>query len=295
MRTALKTLSLFTFGLITLPRLFATTFVVPTDRDMVRRADAIVVAEAVTSYPQANDAGGIETVTVLSVEEVVKGMYRISSDTVEVHEPGGELDGSATIIAGVPRFTAGERVIAFLSRTPQHTWAVTELVLGNFHLVSDRAGRHVAVREESDVVGWEANGQPHREQRRSEELFLQFLRTEAKGGMGAENYFVPTEPVVMPHHVSAAAVSAFATGRTYTTDLSSGLGARWSAFPNGVNFFAGSPGEPGAPGNGTTAVQVAINSWDGDAGSNINYVYAGTDSTHTAGISAPDGVNTVLF
>jgi hypothetical protein len=199
-------------------------------------------------------------------------------------------------IAGVPQFTPGERVILFLSRTPRGTLAVTDLVLGAFRLMSDRAGRHVAVREESDVVGWDPNSLPYIERRRSTELFLDFLRAEGRGGMGVENYFVPTEPLVGPRHVASLAVSALAfTGNSYTSDVSGGRGARWSAFPGAVNVFSGANGEPGAPGNGTTAVQIAINSWDGDCASNVNYAYAGTDSTHTTGLAGPDGANTVLF
>lgn len=295
MRKRFSLLGPLVFTIMTVPPLFASTFVVPADRDMIRRARAIVVASPTNSYTQITPLGGIETVTAFSVEEVIKGMPALVG-TIEVHEPGGELDGRATVIAGVPQFEPGEPVILFLSRTPQQTWAVTDLVLGAFHLMSDRGGRHVAVRDEGDVVGWDTNGLPHLERRRSAELFLEFLRTEARGGMGVENYFVPTEPLIRLKRIAPLAISALAfTGSSYTSDASGGRGARWAAFPGGVNVFAGANGEPGAPGNGVTAVQTAINSWDNDCASNVNYVYTGTDSTHTTGLAGPDGANTVLF
>src|SRR6266540_4664446 len=88
---------------------FAATFVVPPDRDLIRRADAIVVGSALTSYAQTTDEGGIETVTPFSVTEVIKG--DIAAPTIDVVEPGGVLDGRATIIAGIPRFQEGAKLL----------------------------------------------------------------------------------------------------------------------------------------------------------------------------------------
>jgi hypothetical protein len=43
-------------------------------------------------------------------------------------------------------------------------------------------------------------------------------------------------------------------------------------------------------------MQAAFTSWDNDCGSNVNYVYAGVDDgTHTQGLHATDGRNTILF
>ena len=293
----LKNLLFLALVLILSPRSFAASFVVPTDRAMVHRADSIVVATATNSYVQATPDGGIETVTAFALEESIKGMP-FGVQAFEVHEPGGEINGRAMVIAGTPQFTPGERLLLFLTRTPQGTWAATDLTLGAFHLMSDRAGRHVAVREESDVTAWDPNGQPHREPRRSAELFLQFVREEARGGSSVNDYFVPSEPLVRTpqRRVTANAVQALAfTATSYTSDASSGRGSRWNVFPGAVSIFSGATTEPGAPGGGVTAVQVAISSWDNDCGSNVNYAYAGTDSTHTTGLAGPDGANTVLF
>ena len=41
-------------------------------------------------------------------------------------------------------------------------------------------------------------------------------------------------------------------------------------------------------------VQAALATWTNDPGSNVNYVYGGLDSTHTQGLHAADGANTVL-
>jgi len=125
--------------------LAATTFVVPPDREMIRRAHAIVVGSALTSYSQINDDGGIETVTPISVEEVIKGVG--FGSTLVVVEPGGAYEGRATAIAGVPRFVEGDRMLLLLNNVGRDRWAVTELVLGKFTFATDRGGRRLLVRD----------------------------------------------------------------------------------------------------------------------------------------------------
>jgi len=109
--------------------LVAATFVVPNDREMVRRADAVAVATVLSQYTRVTDDDSIETVTTMSLEETIKGLVTASATTFEVHEPGGVVGDRTLIIPGVPRFTPGQRLILFLTKTPQDTWAVTDLVL----------------------------------------------------------------------------------------------------------------------------------------------------------------------
>jgi len=293
--TSLKRAELIVIaGLLAAPALFSATFVVPPDRAMVARADAIVVATAQTSSTRISALGGIETVTPLQVEEVIKG--DLLGDAA-VHEPGGTIGSRTTFIAGVPRFAAGERVILFLSRTPQHTWAVTDLVLGKFRLEMGRTGRTLAIRDAGEIVGWDSDGSVHHEPRRVAADFLDFIRATVRGEQPNINYVLPprlSSGTESTQNLSVAPLATF-TGLSYTSDLGNGLGGRWTVFPSAVTFFTGSVTEPGAPGGGVTAVQTGIASWDNDCGSNVNYVYGGTDSVHSSGLSAPDGANTVLF
>jgi len=270
----------------------AATFVVPSDREMVRRADAIVIGAALDSYAQPSAEGGIETVTPFSIEEVVKGFDL--HHVINIVEPGGALEGRATIIGGVPHFKAGQRLLLFLQRTGNDRWSVTDLVLGKLRFASDVAGRALLVRDEEDIVGWDSDLRPHREPRRSADAFLAFLRSEAAGAAPAEDYVVPVEPLREPAPRAIQPNATF-TATSYTMLISGALGSRWNVFPNGVTFFANSAGEPGAPGNGVTAVQTAIAAWDNDPNSNVNYVYGGLDATHTQGLHKADGVNTVLW
>src|SRR6059036_314502 len=112
MRKTFQSSALILVALSVAATLHAATFVVPTDREMVRRSDAIVVGSALTSYTQLTAAGGVETVTPVSIEEVIAGGNL--PDVVNVFEPGGSHNGRYTLVAGVPQFTPGERHLLFL-------------------------------------------------------------------------------------------------------------------------------------------------------------------------------------
>lgn len=272
---------------------YSATYIVPTDREMVRRAQAIVIGEALASYTQLNDKGGVETVTPFSVSEVIKG--RIHDDTINIYEPGGRYGDHITIIPGVPRFTEGEKLLLFLSRGGAGRWGVTVLALGRFSFATDRTGRSVVVRAESDVVGWEPNGEPHKEMRRSADAFIEFIRAEASGGVGKNDYVVPFEPLPVDptagRKIPARTLDA-PTPVSYTTDSGGGQGARWNVFPTAVTFKTAFGGSAGA-----TAVTTAIANWNTAAGAQVNYSNGGTDtcSAGCSGLMVADGVNDVLF
>jgi hypothetical protein len=283
----------------------AATFAVRSDRELIHRSDAIVVASALTSYSIPNRAGGIETVTPISIEEVIKG--GVAGSTVNVVEPGGVYDGKAMLIAGVPRFAEGRRMLLFLMKTGEERWSVLDLVVGKFTFAEDRLGQKLLVRDEDEIV--DVNVQPRREVRRSAERFLDFVRAEARGGAGAADYAVPSaeltdstrtpalgRPTATATALQPAPLVAPFTATSYTMTISGSLGSRWNVFPSAVSVYMGTTQEPGAPGGGATAIQTAVGSWDGDCPSNVNYVYAGADDgTHTQGLHGPDGRNTVLY
>jgi FG-GAP-like repeat len=289
-----KNTTLFALLLLLATSSTAAVFIVPSDREMVRRADAIALATATRSYAQPTAAGGIETVTSFDVTETIKGEL---PPIIDVHEPGGVFGGRALIIPGVPRFADGERVLLFLSRTPRGTWAVTEIAAGKFNFARDRAGRRLLARTEADIVGWDPNGAPHREPHRDAERFLQFLRAEAGGGMGRVDYEVPYAPLtdLAPSAKSLPVIPANApySATSYTSLVGNNLGARWNVFPAAVPWYTGNGSSQTAI-NGTT---TAMASWNNDPSSNIAYTYNGNDSCgcHTTGLAGADNMNTVLF
>src|SRR3954454_5687733 len=89
---------------------FAITYIVPPDRFEIERASAIVVGRVVGSHAEASRFG-IETVTSIALDELIKGN---PEDVIDVHTPGGTVDGEARIVPGVPTFADGERVLLLL-------------------------------------------------------------------------------------------------------------------------------------------------------------------------------------
>ena len=267
---------------------FAVTYVVPTDHEMVRRSHAIVVATAVNSYTRLTTAGGVETITTFDVDEALMGL--LAATRIDITEPGGVFGEHMQLIAGVPQFEPGDHVLLFLRRTPQQTWAITDLGLGKFSIVTDSLGRLLAVRDEGELVGWDTDGRPHREQQRSAQRFLEFLRTEVRGGAGSDDYFVSRAPLVIATTSASklkAAPNAF-TATSYTMPISGSLGSRWTT---GSQSILSQNSEPGAAGNGTTAIQSGCNLWTGGG---AHYSYGG-NTGGAGGLASPDGKNTVLF
>src|SRR6266849_71258 len=165
----------------------AATFVVPSDRELVRRAHAIVIANALPSYTRLTDDGGIETVTPMEVEERIKGRV---GDVVNVVEPGGTFGDMTTFIAGVPTFAPGDHLLLFLAHAGKDRWAVTDLVLGKYTFTTGADGQQLLLRDEAEIVGWNPDLTQYAERARSRDRFLQFVRTEANGGVGVIDYFL---------------------------------------------------------------------------------------------------------
>ena len=79
---------------------FAITYIVPPDRFEIERAGAIVVGRVLGSHVEASRFG-IETVTSIALEEAIKGN---PASVVQIHTPGGTLDGETRLVPGVPTF-----------------------------------------------------------------------------------------------------------------------------------------------------------------------------------------------
>lgn len=84
--------------------------------ETIVRADAIVDGDVVRNWCGWDSAHRfIWTHTEIAVRDRWKG---VSGPTVTVSEPGGEAEGVGMAIAGMVRYTPGERVVVFLYRTP---------------------------------------------------------------------------------------------------------------------------------------------------------------------------------
>ena len=74
----------------------AIVYIVPSDRDLVNSAQAIVIGMALASHPELTASGSIVTVADLRLESVLKGA--IAGDSIRIVEPGGFMSERAAMI-----------------------------------------------------------------------------------------------------------------------------------------------------------------------------------------------------
>jgi len=82
------------------PGAYAASFIVPTDRELVDLAKAIVIATAVSSYPVHTSDGFIDTVNEFRVDEVIKGDAPKDKD---VYRAAKEANWARVVAFRLPR------------------------------------------------------------------------------------------------------------------------------------------------------------------------------------------------
>jgi hypothetical protein len=266
---------------------FAITYIVPPDRFEIERAGAIVVGRVLGSHVEASRYG-IETVTTIALGEAIKGN---PGSVVNVRTPGGTVDGETRLIPSVPTFVDGERVLLFLFQRDDAAYVISDLGLGTFRLLRDAIGRELAVRNDSDIEGWDAGGNVHVEQQRSAERFLDYVRGVVRGDVVAEDYVVAK----MPSSVNAESLHPIATASftatSYMLTYNSGLGTRWNVFPSAVSWNRGNS-ETGPLGNGAAEISAAFSTWNAGG---TNYVLSSANANPNGFLDATDGTNNIVF
>src|ERR1051325_7408714 len=148
---------------------FAVTYLVPTDREMIQRADGIVVATSVTSTVERTAQGGIVTRYILRIEDVLKG-ERSRGSYLRLTEIGGELGGMAFYASGMPVYVPGRQYLVFTDANAEGEPMTWGLELGQFTLQGDFALRNAD--GGIDQNNWEA----YREGARNAREFMKYIR-----------------------------------------------------------------------------------------------------------------------
>jgi hypothetical protein len=283
------------------PSLQAITYIVPNDRDLVKRAEAIVIATAAESHSELRDGGRLVTVATLRVERVLKGSV---ADSVQLVELGGAVDGRITFIPGSPRYEDGQRYLVFLRTNPAGEWSTFGFGLGKFEFVSDLHGRELVTRGGVDdkIFGLdESDGSLHVEQLRAAPEFLSFVVNRiAAEGPASETYFVNPSDVVFATfpefrpHASAFIPHAESTRPDY---LLAG-NFRWQT-PSASFFHCCNAQTGGTSLDGPSASSAAMSVWNGVSGAGVSYSLTGLDPASPAvpnGLGGgPDGKNDIIF
>jgi hypothetical protein len=266
---------------------FAITYIVPPDRFEIERSSAIVVGRILGSHSEPSRFG-IETVTAIALEEAIKGN---PGSVVEIHTPGGTLDGETRVVPGVPAFVDGERVLLLLYQRDDGAYTISDLGLGTFRFVRDAIGRELAVRYDADIEGWDAGGKVHVEQARSAERFLNFVRGVIRGDVVSEDYVVAKMPLMAKVESLHPIATAAFTATSYMLTYNSGVGTRWNVFPSAVSWNRGNS-EIGPLGNGAAEITSAFSTWNAGG---TNYVLSSANANPNGFLDATDGTNNIVF
>ena len=265
----------------------ATTFIVPTDDEMVARSGAIVIGTIEGSYVRELDSN-IETVYEVRVQRTLKGPPA-ANGLIRVVSPGGVIADRAVHVDSAAHFRQGERVLLFLTRATLG-WQATDMTLGKFRFVQSTKGDRLLVRDMEDVVGWDHHGQPHREKVRREAEFLRFVEERAHGRVAASDYVVEAADVTLQPAPKSEGFEVQANapfpGYTYVGWVS-GQPTRWPNISAGVVFHKrASTNISGLGDGGVSVIQNATASWNNECSSNINLIYGGTTNTASANFDA---------
>lgn len=267
----------------------ATTFMMMSDQDLADQAPAVVAARVVgVEYAPTLDRMPA-TDYLVEVSRVLKG--DLPGSTVLVRVPGGiNPEGVGLKIWGAPRFAEGEEAILFLSPAKDGTYRIVHLMLGAFHKRTV-GGRDVAVRDlsEAHAVGPKAD-RDGADVIRDFDRFAGWVSDRAAGAESEMDYVVETS-AGMEKALSAA------TEKFSFLKPQSGNAIRWFRFDRGqrVDWRVHNAGQPGLGREVTIAAfRDAIEAWNSDAGSSVQYNYVGT-TTAEGGLVRSDGVNAILF
>src|SRR5947209_9565570 len=168
----------------------ATTIVLPTDDQLIRKSPVIVEGTVISSGAVLRGEG-IWTETKLAVDRTLKGD---AAGELTIREVGGEIDGRITKIYGSPVYQPGERVMAFLTPTTRGDYQTMDLFVGKFSEERAANGRRFLVRDDNagDVILLDSSLQPieTKNMQRDATAFESYVTDRVAGRDGVKSYGV---------------------------------------------------------------------------------------------------------
>ncbi|GEM_PF-2069266 len=177
-------------ALLLLPTaVFATVVVAESIEEMARASTVVVRGRVLQVQPQFDESKGmIVTYADVQVVEVLKGRPIAS---VLVKQPGGELNGRGTHVAGAGQFVKGQDTVLFLEAAPDESnvFILRALSAGKVDFETSKLGELRAIRHLDGLAFYEKRGEqdPLRmvtpeETFGSPDAFLARIRAALKGG-----------------------------------------------------------------------------------------------------------------
>lgn len=266
----------------------ATTVVPITDRELLRRSDAVVHGVVLSSEVVENPAGDPETISVIQPLTVAKGSI---SGNLTVRQAGGTLpDGRFFTLWGRPEYRPGSEVVIFtiVDRTGRHQTA--EMLLGKFEVWRDESGRKfarpdLAIRKNPGVEiaassNRELNPEELDSQSPAREL-SQFLLYLAGGQAGEMTPAPVGELRPVRHHDRKTESPNWSTiGGLWRYNNNATAGWQTDGVANG--------------GRGVAESNAALAIWTNDPLSTINFSMGGPNQIHLDASESPCGWSTPL-
>jgi len=247
----------------------ATVFQPTSDRQLVDRSDAVVIATVRDAASRLDDHGHVVTDYRFDVEQTLKGT---PAGTITVSEIGGVAESRFTFISDSASYTPGERVMVFLRKRGDGTYFTTSMAMGKFSFTRTARGESVVTRDVSELRDDPA---------RLVDGFAQFV----KGGK-IDAYHTTLTPITSALHPKALTAPS-----AYCLRTSSGPGGfpvRWEGGDTGrtVPVLTNSS----MPYSTTSAIAAGAAAWTNDAGANITLTPSGTTTASSA-----DGSNSIYI
>lgn len=276
--------------------LSATSYVMVADEALVDNAPVAAVVRVVSEDRAAalRSENGPAAVTeyMVQVEETLKG--EIPGGTAVVRMPGGVgRNGLNLKVYGMPRLKAGERALLFLEPASDGTYRVAHLILGAFREVEE-GGRRLAVRNLNEArevrkttEGIEAA--PGRDGLRDFDGFARWVADRARSIRREADYYV--QKADGPGGLG----SATAPYRLFE-DPEDGFNLRWFEFDTAgsIQWRAYNTGQTGVAGGGYNEFQTALQAWNAESLTPVNYTYSGKVNDRS-GLTEYDELNTIVF
>lgn len=285
MKSAFRSLALLLVILPFARSAGATTYMMMSDEALTDQASAVVDVKIAGVEAAPTVDGPPATDYLVEVNRVLKG--DLSGSTVVVRVPGGVNPlGLGLRIWGAPQFSEGENAILFLRPAQDGTYRILHLMLGAFHKRS-LDGRAVALRDLTEAHDVGTKSEDGIDAVRDYGRFSDWVADRAQGLPNEGGYVLGRAKAELG---SSLEKFAFLNGND-------GVPVRWFRFDAGqsVEFRVNAAGQPGLGLQATIdAFKVALNAWNADPGTNIQYVYGGTTGA-TGGLAHSDGINAIVF
>jgi Fibronectin type III domain len=283
------------FVVLTASSSSATSYVMVSDEALVDAAPLAVVGRIVTVdrslVLRTAKGSALATGYEVAVEQRLKGAA--PSGALALHVPGGMgADGVGLEIQGAPRFHVGERALLFLEPDGRGGYRLVHFLLGAFHEVP-AGGRSLAVRNLREATGLRVTAEgieavpPGEDALRDFDAFAGWVKARAAGSPAPPGYGVADEDGSLRR----------ITGKyTLFVDPDDHLPVRWFVFDSGgsVAWKAHVIGQEGLAGGGYSEFKTALQAWNAEPKTPIDYRYAGTTAS-TNGLDFPDDINSIVF